>query len=43
MLTDKQIERFYDTLIKILERKFDVKIDYEIVDVERGDEWWKKF
>lgn len=33
VLTDKQIERFYDTLVKIFEDKYDVKIDYTLKKV----------
>ena len=30
IITEKHIETFYDTLVKIIEKKFDVKIEYEL-------------
>jgi hypothetical protein len=36
-LSEKNIEKFYDTLIKIIEERENVKIKYIIKNVEEGE------
>lgn len=36
-LSEKNIEKFYDTLIKIIEERENVKIKYVIKNVEEGE------